>query len=461
MSSVATATRRRLAMTEPRPEAQLSQGSREGLVAAVVAFGGLLVLLMWAHDTAPLRTLADRLTAAGRITGLIGTYLVLVEVVLMGRVPWLDRLIGMDRLAVWHRRNGEYSISLLVAHAVLVIWGYGLAEHRNVIGETKTMVLTYPDMLAATAGLLALVGVGIASARAARRRLKYQTWYFIHLYTYVALALSFAHQLATGADFSTEPLNRAFWISLYVIAAGLLLVFRIGVPLRSAWRHQLRVAKVVQEGPDTVSLHISGRYLEDLGAEAGQFFMWRFLTREGWWQAHPYSLSAAPNRSSLRITVKALGDHSQRLRALRPGTRVFAEGPYGAFTEGRRTRRQVLLIGAGVGITPLRALFESLPGGPGDLTLLYRARSEEDLLFRRELEALAKRRGARVIFLLGRRDQGPDLLSPERLREMVGPSLPEHDVYLCGPHSLTDHVRSSLRQAGVGRRRIHTENFEL
>jgi ferredoxin-NADP reductase len=217
----------------------------------------------------------------------------------------------------------------------------------------------------------------------------------------------------------------------------------------------------VQEGPDTVSLYISGRYLEDLRAEAGQFFLWRFLTREGWWQAHPYSLSAAPNRSGLRITVKALGDHSQRLRGLRRGTRVLAEGPYGAFTEGRRTRRRVLLIGAGVGITPLRALFESLPGGPGDLTLLYRARTEEDLLFRQELEALAKRRGARVIFLLGRRDQGPDLLSPGRLREMVGPSLPEHDVYVCGPHALTDHVRSSLRQAGVSRRRIHTENFEL
>jgi predicted ferric reductase len=461
MSSVITAPRRQLTGPDYRPEAQLSQGSREGLVAAVVGFGGLLVLLMWAHDTAPLRTFADRLTAAGRITGLIGTYLVLVEVVLMGRVPWLDRLIGMDRLAVWHRRNGQYSISLLVAHAVLVIWGYGLAAHRNVIGETKTMVLTYPDMLAATAGLLALVGVGVVSARAARRRLKYQTWYFIHLYTYIALALSFAHQLATGADLASEPLNRAFWITLYIIAGGLLICYRVAVPLRSGWRHQLRVAKVVQEGPDVVSVYVSGRNVEELRAEAGQFFLWRFLTKEGWWQAHPYSLSAPPSRTGLRITVKALGDHSQRLRALRKGTRVIAEGPYGAFTEGRRTRRKVLLIGAGVGITPLRALFESLPGGPGDLTLLYRARTEEDLLFRRELETLAKKRGALVFFLLGQRNQPPDLLSPEQLRKMVGPSLPEYDVYLCGPHALTHHVRSSLRQAGVSRRRIHTENFEL
>jgi predicted ferric reductase len=423
--------------------------------------GALAVLVLWARDTAMLHTFGDQMTAAGRITGLEGTYLVLVEVLLMGRIPWLDRLIGMDRLAVWHRRIGEYSIGLLVGHAVLIIWGYGLTSHTNVFKETGSVVLSYPDMVAATVGLAALVGVGVTSARAARRRLKYHTWYFIHLYVYVALALSFAHQLATGADFATEPLNRAVWVAMYVGTGALLVIFRLIVPIVMAGRHQFRVAEVVPEAPGVFSIYVTGRRLEEVRGEAGQFFLWRFLTKDGWWQAHPFSLSAPPNDRWLRLTVKVLGDHSRSLTRLRPGTRVIAEGPYGAFTEGRRTRRKVLLIGAGVGVAPLRALFESLPAGPGDLTLLYRARSPDDLAFRDELDQIAAQRRAKVIYLTGSREDPAGRLDARSLRAAVGASLPHHEAYVCGPPDLTDDVVRALRQAGISRRHIHTEKFEL
>src|SRR5258705_79746 len=288
------------------PLGYVPQGTREGAVAAAIAAVAAVVVGMWWRDTAggSLHGLADQLTAAGRLTGLLGAYLVLVEVMLMGRIGWLDRLIGMDRLATWHRRNGEYSITLLVAHALLTLWGYALADHQGVLAETRT-VLAYPDVLAATAGLGLFVGVGVLSARAVPRR--------------------------------------------------------IGLPVRNAVRHRLRVTAVVEEAPGVVSVYVTGQRLEELRAEAGQFFLWRFLTPRGWWQAHPFSLSAPPNQSWLRLTVKTLGDHTAELQRLQPGVRVFAEGPYGAFTRHRRTRRKVLLIGAGIGIAPLRALFEALP----------------------------------------------------------------------------------------------------
>jgi predicted ferric reductase len=133
---------------DPPRIARLPQRAREGLVFAAVAAGVMAVLAMWWLDT-PASSLADlgsKLTAAGRITGLLGTYLVLIEVVLMGRIAWLDRLIGMDRLAVWHRRNGEYAIWLLVAHTVLTIWGYAVADHTGVVHETGTVLLSYPDV---------------------------------------------------------------------------------------------------------------------------------------------------------------------------------------------------------------------------------------------------------------------------------------------------------------------------
>ena len=444
------------------PEAALSQQSREGAVAAVVAVGGLLVLLMWWHDTLPgsVRGLGGWLTAAGRVTGLVGTYLIVVGVALMGRIAWLDRLIGMDRLAVWHRRIGQYSVSLLVAHAVLIIWGYAVSAHAGIVAETSSVVLSYTDMLAATVGLALMVAIGVVSARAVRRKVSYQTWYFIHLYSYIALALSFAHQFATGVDFATRPLNRAAWILLYAGVAGLLVTYRVGKPIRDALRHQLRVSHVVGEGPGTVSVYMTGTGLAELRPAAGQFFLWRFLTRDGWWQAHPYSLSAVPDERSLRVTVKGLGDHTRDLPRLRPGTRVMAEGPYGAFTTGRRRLRKVVLIGGGVGITPLRALFESMPGDGRDISLIYRAGTPEEVLFRTEIDAIATRRGSRVAYLVGSRRDHPDWLGPRHLRGLL-PDIADHDVFLCGPPGLVATVQSALDELGVPRRQVHHESFEL
>ena len=116
-----------------------------------------------------------------------------------------------------------------------------------------------------------------------------------------------------------------------------------------------------------VSVYIRGRHVDELAAEPGQFFRWRFLARGLWWAANPYSLSAPPRRDLLRVTVKIAGDHSAALGTLKPGTPVLAEGPYGSFTAARRRRHKVLLLAGGVGMTPLRALFESLPGGPGEI----------------------------------------------------------------------------------------------
>jgi predicted ferric reductase len=394
------------------------------------------------------------------VTGLLGTYLILIGLLLMSRVTWIDRLIGMDRLAVWHRRIGQYSLSLLVAHAALTIWGYAVTAHAGLWSETKSVVLTYTDMLAATVGLGLLIVIGIVSARAVRRRVSYQTWYFIHLYAYLALALSFAHQFATGADFATHPLNRALWIALYAGVGGLLLAYRLIKPLRHAFRHDLRVVGVRAEAPDAVSVYLSGRRLWELQAEPGQFFMWRFLTRQGWWQAHPYSLSAAPNGQWLRVTVKSLGDHSRDIPQLRRGTRVLPEGPYGAFTARRRRLRKVLLIAGGVGITPLRALFESLPGRGSDITLLYRVSRPEEILFGPELDEIARARGSRVGYLIGPRAEHPEFLTAPHLHALI-PDIAGHDVFVCGPASMLETVNTALVELGVPPRQIHRESFEL
>lgn len=417
------------------------------------------MLALWWSDTPRVAGLGDWLTNAGRITGLLAGYTVVVLLALMARAPALERGLGSDRLTRWHAMGGRYTVGLSVTHTVLIIWGYALSSHTNVVSETRSLIISYPDVAMATVAVLLLVGVGITSARAARRRLRYETWHLLHLYTYLAIALAFSHQFATGADFIHNTAARVLWSTFYVVVGVLLVWYRVAVPVRSLLRHRLWVAEVRHEGADVVSIYLTGDNIPELRAQPGQFFRWRFLTRDLWWAANPYSLSAAPRPDWLRITVKVAGDHSAGLSALQPGTRVFAEGPYGAFTAARRTRRKVLLLAGGVGITPLLALFESLPGDPGDITLIYRTTRRADIVLQRELDWIAQDRGARLHYLTGTRKRGRrDPLSAESLEQLV-PDLRHHDVFVCGPDGMAAAARASLLRAHVPRRHIHSESF--
>jgi predicted ferric reductase len=432
-------------------------------VTWIVLLNALLIVGMWVRHggVSELTSFSGQLTAAGQITALLGTYAVLIQLVLMSRSPWLDQLFGMDHLAVWHRWLGFATVWLLIGHVVFTTFGYSLGDGSTVVGEFWTMLTNYPYVLMATVGMGLFLAVAVTSVRRVRSRVSYETWYGIHLYAYLAVALTFAHQLAVGTDFISDPLARAYWIALYALVAALVLVFRFGQPIVLSVRHQLRVANVVQEAPGVVSVYVTGRELDRLAVQAGQYFLWRFLARDGWWRAHPFSLSAAPNGAFLRLTIKELGDWSGVLQQLRPGTRVFAEGPYGRMTAAARRNRRVLLIAGGIGITPLRALIEELPMGAGAVTLLYRARDWSEVVFRDELDALARLRGARVHFLVGERgsrELPEDPLGPRSLTRLV-PAIQQHDIYLCGPTGMMDAVRRTLRTLHVPASHIHSERF--
>ena len=429
-----------------------------GLALLVPANAIVVVSLWWrSGGVQDVDDTASFLVGVGRIAGLLGAYLVLVELLLLARLPVIERLAGFERLTRLHRLNGFACVTLLVGHAVLITVGYALADRLTLLEELQKLIEGYPGVITAIAGLVILLGVVVSSVAVARRRLRYESWYFVHLYAYLGVALAFSHQLATGTDFVGEPAARAYWISLYVITLAVLVVFRLGVPVaRSLW-HRLRVERVVDEGPGVVSIEIGGARLERLNARAGQFFTWRFLTRDRWWEAHPFSLSAAPDGRRLRITVKGLGDFTARLRAIPPGTRVIAEGPFGAFTTAARRRPRVALIAGGVGITPIRALLEDMPGEPGDIAVVYRALAEEDVILRDELEGLVRRRGAELHYVFGDHREA-DSLSPEQLQRLV-PDIALRDVYVCGPPAMTEATRASLARSGVSRRHIYTERF--
>jgi predicted ferric reductase len=406
------------------------------------------------------------ISALGRLTGLLAADLLLLQVLLMARVPLAERAFGLDRLAHWHRWTGFTSFHLMLAHIVLIVIGYAAADHANQFTELWSMIISYQGMLLATAGTVLLIMVAGTSIRAARRRLRYESWHLLHLYAYLGVGLALPHQLWTGTDFIASPAATAYWWTLYAVAAGAVVFYRVVVPIWRNSRHRLTVSHVVPEGPGVTSIYLHGRHLDRLPVRSGQFFQWRFLDGPGWSRSHPYSLSAVPYNGMLRITVKDLGDGSARVAKLRPGTRVIFEGPYGKLTGETYTGGPVVMLACGIGITPLLALLGELPYRKREATVVYRARSEDEMAFRGELDWFVRHRGVRLVQLLGARADRPSWL-PASLAHLddvaalrqVAPDIAESQVYVCGPQAWADAAGTAARSAGVSADRLHTEQF--
>jgi predicted ferric reductase len=436
------------------------------VIASGAALTVLVVLALWVHGGGVQALTgggAAAWTAAGRLTGLVSADLLLVQVVLMARVPWIERTYGQDRLVRWHRVVGFTSINLMLAHVVLITVGYAGQDTSPVLAEAWRLVATYPGMLLAVAATAALVMVAVTSVRVARARLRYESWHLLHLYAYLGVGLALPHELWTGADFAT-PAAQAYWWTMYIACAGCVVAFRVGLPLWRSARHRIRVHSLVAEAPGVFSVYLTGHRLDRLPVRSGQFFNWRFLGRAGWTRAQPYSLSAAPRPDLLRITVKEQGDGSEALRAVRPGTRVLIEGPYGRLTGAARRHRRLTLIASGIGITPLRALLESEYYRPGEATLLYRVRGDEPVALDGELRRLAANRGIYLVYLPGPRGPGGTWLpagygDPAQALVRLAPYVARSDVYVCGPEPWMESVLLALDDAMVPREQIHLERF--
>ena len=405
------------------------------------------------------------IAAVGQLTSLYGTLLALVGILLMSRAPWIDQVVGSDEAARLHRLAGFASVWLLVVHALAstaaFVSGDSIATPGQILDGIVDFTLRQDGGLGATVAIGLFMLVALVSIRAARSFLAYETWYGIHLYVYLAVALGFTHQIALGSDFVGDELARNTWIGLYAIAFLPLILFRFIAPIYRNLRHQYYVDEVVMERPGVVSLWVAGRSLEKLPVRAGQWFGIRALTADGWWRSNPFSISAGPDARRLRFTIEAVGDGSRRLQRLLPGTRLFLEGPYGLLTGAVRTREKVLLIAGGIGITPLRALLEVLPARRGDLALMYRVPSKDSLVFKRELQRLADARNAEVAFVTGSRDSytfRDDPLSPAGLKSSY-PDILERDIYLCGSPRMMAKVEESLKELGMPKVQVHLERF--
>ncbi|MFC4241985.1 ferric reductase-like transmembrane domain-containing protein [Gryllotalpicola reticulitermitis] len=430
---------------------------KRSVVTALAIAGALAVVALWwptAVVTADGATLA---TAVAELAGMIGSYLVCVQLLLIARVPWLERAIGLDRLVGWHKVVGTATLFLVLAHVSFMTLSQWLAGGHGPVGSYLQLFRLYPDMLTATIGTAAILLAGLLSAQLLRAVLPYELWYWTHVTTYVAIFLTFLHQVSAGPVFSGHPLPRMIWWAMYLSTAACIVYWRALTPVMRFAEHRFEVVAVVPESPRMTSVWIRSQRPELLRVRAGQFMLIRFLTWGHLLTAHPYSISNVPANGLIRITVAELGDHSGRLRELRPGVRVLLEGPFGGFV-GRRRAGAALLIAGGAGIGPIRGLAEEFARMGRSVVVVYRASRGDDLALYGELSQLP---GVHLIPLVGRRAElGYDPLDAESLAYYV-PDAAHREAFVCGPAPMIEKTTESLRELGLPAARVHFEELSF
>ena len=462
---------------KPRPTANARARSHELNFARRSRLADLLTAACWTSAAASVAlflayggarefaTTAQAATSIGIIAGLIGTDLILVMIVLAARLPSIDRAVGNDRAMALHRSLGKPALYLILGHVVFLLVGYGMTTNVNAIAEIVPMWLIN-DMPLAFVGMFLLIGVVITSLVAVRRKFSYEAWHLIHLLSYVAVLVALPHELSVGGLLAVGTYERTYWILLYVLAIGSIGIYRFIIPVVRSVRHDVRISRMERVSTDVVSIYLTGRDLTALGSGGGQYFIWRFWSAGTWWHSHPISLSAVPTSRTARITVRALGNGTARIARLRPGTRVWFEGPYGLFTDAGRTAPKLAIVAAGIGVTPVRALLEHARLAPREATILLRGSSEHEAYLLDELTEVADERDAVLYTSFGRRGRGSKSWLSARDGERgvslrsIFPDLLSSDLYVCGPGAWAERVVSEAQSAGVPEHQIHVERFD-
>ena len=399
------------------------------------------------------------LIAFGRLTGLLLEFVILFQLILIARITPIERVFPYDRMNKLHRWIGYSLLALLFAHPLLLIIGYGAVTDHAPLAQTASFFTEWEDVWNAFIGTILFLYASILSIPVIRKKLRYELWHGTHLLMYLAIALSFGHQISSGDVTRGGALK--YWLALNFSVFGVLLFFRFIKPVTKFLDISFRVSKVIKETADTYSVYLTGRSIERFHFAPGQFANISFL-QKGMWSIHPFSFSQEENGETLRFTMKELGDHTKQLGTLRPGTHVLIDGPHGYFTLERAMRKKILLIAGGIGVTPLRAMAGALEGSGKSATLLYGVRTVADIAFRSEFDALNERGVCAVHYIVSTPTEGYEsgYLDQEKLLRLV-PDFPERDIFICGPAPMMDATIALLRKLGVTQDHLHFEKFSM
>jgi predicted ferric reductase len=401
----------------------------------------------------------------GQLLGAESILLLSIGLVLISTLPWVEVWFdGIDRAAIWHRRVAITGLVLLAPHILLSSNpnGTALGGPLGIVAAIGMVTLAlwavlprWRSVVPAPLRRFVVAARDAPGVRDVQRVLGgYERWRVLHRTTGLFVAAGFAHGILDGTPFDHAPVLRWSYVAVGGIGVGFYvyreLLARFFLSLHD---YQVDAVREIGEGVVEIAMRPLGRPVDFV---PGQFAMVYLEAKDGW-HRHPFTISNAPSEGVVRVTVKALGDYTSRLRELiEPGMPAVIGGPHGRFNHLRGTDRQVW-IAAGVGVAPFLSWLRALDGDlPHRVDFFYSAAGEAP--FAAEIREIADRHDSLHAHLIDTTTEGR--MTTERVLAAADGDPSGLSVFMCGPNAMLSSFETQLRQAGVPASRIHREHFD-
>jgi predicted ferric reductase len=437
-----------------------------GLLGGIVILGVLLLLggawtipFKFESSSIYYKFGLDRIVLrTAKIVGLTAAVLLLLQLVLAGRLRWVDRIYPLPFLYRIHRFNAFVIGALVAIHPILI----QTAEHSWMIPlETRY----WPEWVGA--GLLTAILIHLGFGRWRRRFFKaYGKWRWTH----GTLAVTIYTALIVHILYVSESFGRANpprkWVMVAALTLGLLWVWCQTGRWRSR-RNAFRVSRATAAGKDAYSIELAperGRRLDFL---PGQFAWVSFRSPNISREFHPFTIASSPSRPAMiQFTIRSCGDWTRRIGGLRKEDRAFLQGPFGGFSHlFLKPQREIVMIAGGIGITPMLSMLRYMRDceDPRRITLIWSNRTRSHLFNRSELEAMKQKlTGFKWVPIFTREEFSDDRirrLDTDALERLVDDCGRDAAIFLCGPPAMVAQIRASLRRIGFPKKSIYTEAF--
>ena len=440
------------------------------IVRGIIWYGLYLFLVLLPLVTAilaqPARAAQPFLIELAVGAGFVGFALMSMEFALISRIDAAAQPFGEDSLQLFHNLMGITALGFILAHPILLIisgypaacWLNPFAACANVATRTAALALYL---------LLALI---IISVWRKKLRIRYEAWYVMHgLFALVVLGAALVHIFVIGRYTSTVAL-KVIWILYAALVLGLFLWFKFITPIRN-WNKKWEVVENRVEAGNSRTLVLKPVGHDGFNFKPGQF-SWLKAGRTPFGVGqHPISMSSAGDvepGGTVAFTIRNLGDWSgKQVPALKPGDTMWLDGPHGVFTIDREQAMGYVLIGGGVGITPLHSMCQTMAkrGDPRPVVLFYGAQNEENLTLFDDLQELTTRMNLTVVPVLSDPSEEWEgetgYITADIMKRHVPDQVRWFKFLICGPDPLMDAMEEALPAVGIPPENVLTERFDM